>query len=70
MLHNVLLAPDLCDGLFLIIKLMSLGHTRLFHNGFCKVYFGDKKENAATQPNSIKRKHAMKRFPLSLHIFI
>ena len=32
-LHNVLLAPDLCDGLFSIITLMNLGHTCLFHKG-------------------------------------
>ena len=33
-LHNVLLAPDLCDRLFSIITLMSSGHTYLFHKGF------------------------------------
>ena len=33
-LHNVLLAPDLCNRLFSIIKLMNLGHTCLFHKGF------------------------------------
>ena len=33
-LHNVLLAPDLCDRLFSIITLMNLGHTCLFKNGF------------------------------------
>ena len=36
-LHNVLLAPELCNRLFSIIKLMNLGHTCLFHNGFCAV---------------------------------
>ena len=36
-LHNVLLAPDLCDRLFSIITLMNLGHTCLFHKGFCTV---------------------------------
>ena len=30
-LHNVLLAPDLCNRLFSIITLMSFGHTCLFH---------------------------------------
>ena len=30
-LHNVLLAPDLCDRLFPIIKLMNSGHPFLFH---------------------------------------
>ena len=37
-LHNVLLAPDLCDRLFSIITLMNLGHNCLFHKGFCMVY--------------------------------
>ena len=35
--HNVILALDLCDGLFSIITLMTLGHTCLFHKGFCTV---------------------------------
>ena len=39
-LHYVLLAPDLCNGLFLIITLMNAGHTFLFHKWFCTVYFG------------------------------
>ena len=30
-LHNVLLAPDLCDRLFLIVTLMNSGHNCLFH---------------------------------------
>ena len=38
-LHNVILAPDLCDRLFLIVMLMNLVHTCLFHKGFCTVYF-------------------------------
>ena len=33
-LHNVLLAPDLCNRLFSIITLMSSGHTCLFYKGF------------------------------------
>ena len=41
-LYNVLLARDLCGGLFSIITLMNLGHTCLFHKGFCTVYFGEK----------------------------
>ena len=41
-LNNVLLAPDLGDRLFSIIKLMNLGHTCLFNKGFCTVYFGAK----------------------------
>ena len=36
-LYNVLLAPELCDRLFSIIKLMNAGNTFLFHKGFCKV---------------------------------
>ena len=35
--HNILLAPDLCDGLFSMIMLMYLGHTCLFHKGFYTV---------------------------------
>ena len=42
MLHNVLLAPDLCEIIFSIVMLMNLGHTSLFHKGFCTVYFGEK----------------------------
>ena len=42
-LYNVLLAPDLCDRLFSIIMLMNAGHTCLFHEGFCTVYFGSKR---------------------------
>ena len=57
-LHNVLLAPDLCDTLFSIITLMNLGHTCLFHKGFCTVYFGEKEKNAVTLPHSAQRKHA------------
>ena len=30
-LHNIILAPDLCDMLSSINKLMNLGHTCLFH---------------------------------------
>ena len=33
-LHNLLLAPDLCDRLFSIIALMNSVHTCLFHKGF------------------------------------
>ena len=36
-LHNVLLSPDLRGRLFCIITLMNLGHTCLFHKGFCMV---------------------------------
>ena len=37
-LHNVLLAPDLCDRLFSIITLINSGHICLFHKGFYTVY--------------------------------
>ena len=39
-LHNVLLAPDLCNRLFIIITLMNSGHACLFRKGFYTVYFG------------------------------
>ena len=56
-LHNVLLAPDLCDRLFSIITLMDSGHTCIFHKGFCTIYFGAKENNAVTFPHSAQRKH-------------
>ena len=56
-LYNILLAPDLCDGLFSIITLMNAGHPCLFHKGFCAVYFGAKEDNAVTLPHSAVRKH-------------
>ena len=51
-LHNVLLAPDLCDRLFSIIMLMNAGNTCIFHKGFCTVYFGADKRNAVALPYS------------------
>ena len=57
-LFNVLLAPDFCDRLFSIIKLMNAGNTCLFHKGFCTVYFGAKEDNGVTLPHSAVRKHA------------
>ena len=56
-LYNVLLASDLCDRLFSIIKLMNAGHTCLFQKGFCTIYFVADKKNAATLPHSAQRKH-------------
>ena len=56
--HNVILGPDLCNRLFSIITLMNSGHTCLFHNGFCTVYFGAKENNAVNLPHSAQRKHA------------
>ena len=55
-LHNVLLAPDLCDRLFSIITLMNAGHT-FFRKGFCTVYLGAERENAVTLPHSAQSKH-------------
>ena len=43
-LHSVLLAPDICDGIFSFITLMNPGHNCLFQKGFCMVYFGDKEK--------------------------
>ena len=57
-LHNVLLAPDLCNRLFSIITLMNSRHTFLFPKGFCTVYFGAKEKNQVTLPHSAQRKHA------------
>ena len=57
-LYNVLLAPDLCNGLFFIITLMNAGHTCIFCKGFCTVYLGADKRNAVTLPHSAQRKHA------------
>ena len=51
-LHNVLLAPDLCDKVFSIITLMNSGHNSLFHKGFSMVNFGakeKKRSNITTQ---------------------
>ena len=57
-LHNVLLEPELCDGLFSTITLMNLGHTYLFHKVFCMVYLEDKKGNAVIPSHSVLRKHS------------
>ena len=56
-LHNALLAPVLCDMLFLIITLTNLWHTCLFHKWFCTVYFGYKEKYAVTLPHGAQRKH-------------
>ena len=55
-LHNVLLAPYLCDRLFSIITLMNSGHTCLFQKGFFTVYLGAKENNEVTLPHSAQRK--------------
>ena len=56
-LHNMILAPELCDRLFSIIMLINSGHYCLFHKGFCTVYFGAKENNEVTLTHSAKRKH-------------
>ena len=56
LLHNVLLAPDLCHTIFSIIMLMNLGNNCLFHKGFCMFYFGAKDRNAVSLPQSAQRK--------------
>ena len=43
-LHNVILAPDLCNRLFSVIMSMNSVHACLFHKGFCTVYFGAKEK--------------------------
>ena len=57
-LHPVLLAPDLCDRLFLIIALINSGHTSLFYRSICTVYLVAKENNAVTLPHSAQREHA------------
>ena len=57
-LHNVLLAPDLCDRLFSIIVLMNSGYTCLFRKGFFTVFLGEKEKNSVTLPHSAQRKYA------------
>ena len=57
-LNTLLLAPDLCDRLFSIIKLMNLGHNCLFHKRFYTVYFRDKDKDAVTFTHSAHMKHA------------
>ena len=43
-LHNVLLAPHLCNRLFSFITLMNSGHACLLHKGFCTLYLGAKEK--------------------------
>ena len=57
LLHNVMLAPDLCNRLFSIITLMNLGHTCLLHKGFCTLCLIAKEKNSFTLPHSAQRKH-------------
>ena len=57
-LQNVLLAPELCDRLFFIITLVSLGHTCLLQKGFCTEYFRAKEEMNLKLPHISQRKYA------------
>ena len=56
-LHNLLLAPYLCNGLFSIITLINLGHNFLFHKGVLHCVLRSKRENIVTLPYSAQRKH-------------
>ena len=47
-LHNVFLAPDICDRLFSIVTLINSEHTCLFCKGFCMVSFRAKEKNEVT----------------------
>ena len=58
-LHNVLFAPDLCNGLFSIITIMNLVHTCLFCKEFFTVYFRAKEKNEVTLPQSAQKKHTV-----------
>ena len=56
-LYNMLLAPDMCDKLFSIIKSMNLRQNFLFNKGFCTVFFSDNEHTVVTLPQSTQRKH-------------
>ena len=56
--YNILFVPYLCDEIFFIIKLINLGHTCLFHKGFCLVFFSDNEQNTVTLPHSTQQIHA------------
>ena len=56
-LHNVLLAPDICDRLFSIITSINQGQTFLFHKKNCMLYFSDKEKYSVTLPHSAHQKH-------------
>ena len=56
-LQNVLLVPDLCDRLFSMITIINLGHTYLFHKGFCTMHFVAKEKISFILPHSAQRKH-------------
>ena len=57
-LHNVLLAPELCDRLFLIITLMNSGHTCIFSKGFCTVFFRVEKKECSNINTQYTKEHA------------
>ena len=56
-LHNIILTPYLCYGLFSIITLINSVHTCLLHEGFCTVYLGEKEKNVVTLTHSAQSKH-------------
>ena len=51
------MAPDLCNRVISIIKIMSLRHTCLFHKGFCTVNFGENEKNSVILQHSAQSKH-------------
>ena len=55
-LYNIIFSLDLCNQLFSIITLNNSGHTCLFYQYFCTVFFSDNKQNAVTLPHSVQRK--------------
>ena len=56
-LHNILLAPDLCNRLFTMFRITNLGYSCLFCKGFCTVYFSNKEKNVITLPHRAQKKH-------------
>ena len=55
---NILLAPDSCDKIFLIIMLMTSGNTCLFQKGVLHYILWSKGDNSVTLPYIAQRKHA------------
>ena len=55
-LHNVLW-NQIYAIIILIITSIDLGHTCLFHKGFCTLYFRDREKNAVNLPSSAQKKH-------------
>ena len=57
-IHNVLLAPDLCDRLFSIVTSMNLGTYLFIPQRFLNGVIWSKRKNAVTLPHIAQRKHA------------